>query len=353
MEREKSCEEPETGKQKRGSKTATEQAFFQTRVMRLTNPNDELGGMLFLATPQIVSHRIDLWSPMFPPAARDALGTEGHDGEAYHFPGLVFREADREVAIGDEGGGTSEPSRAANGAHCMAGMARSATPPVRRSTSGELGAGMAADGSHHNSGDRFPRSPATGSHATTSQLLGACRDPDGCRCWDAVRAMTGRSPVRHTPVVRPAQAAGRATAPPRTDCASPPAPSPPPPHCSPPPQSTHRRTRLRSPRCPPTHPRRAAPLSPDHPAEMRKQIRQHIANSELEVVVIVEAIDPHSSNTFQARHSYTADDIVFDHAFASCMGIDEYGKAVLSWESFHRTQESPFNASQIIGGSHS
>ena len=30
-----------------------ERAFFQTRVMRLTNPNDELGGMMFLATPQV------------------------------------------------------------------------------------------------------------------------------------------------------------------------------------------------------------------------------------------------------------------------------------------------------------
>ena len=43
-------------------------ALFQTRVLRITNPNDELGGMLFLATPQQVSHRIDRWSPLFPPS---------------------------------------------------------------------------------------------------------------------------------------------------------------------------------------------------------------------------------------------------------------------------------------------
>jgi potassium inwardly-rectifying channel subfamily J protein 9 len=30
-----------------------EQALFQTRSVRLTSPNDELGGMLFLATPQV------------------------------------------------------------------------------------------------------------------------------------------------------------------------------------------------------------------------------------------------------------------------------------------------------------
>ena len=67
--------------------------------MRLTNPNDELGGTMFLATPQIVSHRIDRWSPMFPPAARVKTSESDHDGNAYHFPGLVFREADREDLI--------------------------------------------------------------------------------------------------------------------------------------------------------------------------------------------------------------------------------------------------------------
>jgi hypothetical protein len=82
-----------------GAADAPDRAFFQTRVMRLTNPNDELGGMMFLPTPQTVSHRIDRWSPMFPPAARFNTSHEAHDGDAYHFPGLVFREADREVAV--------------------------------------------------------------------------------------------------------------------------------------------------------------------------------------------------------------------------------------------------------------
>ena len=50
--------------------SANERALFQTRVMRLTNPNDELGGMLFLATPQTVSHRIDAWSLRSSRAAR-------------------------------------------------------------------------------------------------------------------------------------------------------------------------------------------------------------------------------------------------------------------------------------------
>ena len=95
-----------------------ERAFFQTRVMRLTNPNDELGGMLFLATPQQISHRIDRWSPLFPPSgfarhtaaekAEEKLATQ-KVAEEYTagrklskrlkvqcptFPGLVLREDD-------------------------------------------------------------------------------------------------------------------------------------------------------------------------------------------------------------------------------------------------------------------
>ena len=87
--------------------------------------------------------------------------------------------------------------------------------------------------------------------------------------------------------------------------------------------------------------------------EMRKRIKEHLANSELEVVVIVEGIDPYSSNTFQARHSYAGDDIVFDQSFASCMSLDTDGWAKLDWSRFHEMKPCPFNTSVIIGSSHS
>ena len=86
---------------------------------------------------------------------------------------------------------------------------------------------------------------------------------------------------------------------------------------------------------------------------MQGLIREHIERSHLEVIVIVEAIDPHSSNTFQARHSYTADDIEYDRAFETCMTVGSDGQARLDWQLFHKTKEVPFNAAQIIGGSHS
>ena len=39
---------------------------FSTRVMRTQEPDDELGGMLFLALPTTVVHHIDPWSPLVP-----------------------------------------------------------------------------------------------------------------------------------------------------------------------------------------------------------------------------------------------------------------------------------------------
>ena len=87
--------------------------------------------------------------------------------------------------------------------------------------------------------------------------------------------------------------------------------------------------------------------------EMRKQIKAHLCNSELEVVVIVEGIDPYTSNTFQARHSYSGEDIVFDQSFEACMSVAADGMAQLNWDSFHKMKDCPFNASQIIGSSHS
>ena len=71
------------------------------------------------------------------------------------------------------------------------------------------------------------------------------------------------------------------------------------------------------------------------------------------MVVIIEAIDPVSSNTFQARHSYNASDIVFDETFLPAMTIGGDGRAKIDWDNFHKTTQVPFNVRQIVGGSHS
>eukprot|EP01038_Epipyxis_sp_PR26KG_P010781 gene10781-14476_t len=43
--------------------------FIQTCSMRLSHPNDELGGMLLLMLPQLIVHEIDAFSPLMPPTS--------------------------------------------------------------------------------------------------------------------------------------------------------------------------------------------------------------------------------------------------------------------------------------------
>ena len=56
--------------------------------MRLNHPNDENGGMLFLALPTICTHRIDPWSPLCPPR-----GFVGGGGGAVMFGRDAIAEA--------------------------------------------------------------------------------------------------------------------------------------------------------------------------------------------------------------------------------------------------------------------
>jgi hypothetical protein len=87
--------------------------------------------------------------------------------------------------------------------------------------------------------------------------------------------------------------------------------------------------------------------------EMRESIREHLIASEVEVIVVVEGIDPASSNTFQARHSYMSSDIVFDAGFAPTMSVAEDGKPFLDWRNFHQCVDVPFNTKQMVCSSHS
>ncbi|KAK7241378.1 inward rectifier potassium channel [Aureococcus anophagefferens] len=51
--------------------------FFQQCAMRLSHPNDENGGMLMMALPTLVTHRIDPWSPLCPPKKQKREGRHG------------------------------------------------------------------------------------------------------------------------------------------------------------------------------------------------------------------------------------------------------------------------------------
>ena len=69
-----------------------------------------------------------------------------------------------------------------------------------------------------------------------------------------------------------------------------------------------------------------------------------MADTDAEVLVLVEGIDPATSYTLQARHSYKRDDIVFGGGgfFAPCVTRDPIdGACVIDFSAFHTISGGP------------
>ena len=77
---------------------------------------------------------------------------------------------------------------------------------------------------------------------------------------------------------------------------------------------------------------------------MRSSIAAHLRANHVEVLVTLEATDPLTGNPFMARHSYTAEQIVWDHGFVPDLlkrGSD--GVARIDWDLFHALRPVAFN----------
>ena len=68
---------------------------------------------------------------------------------------------------------------------------------------------------------------------------------------------------------------------------------------------------------------------------MRQRVSDFIRDSCMEVIAVVEGICITTSDSLQCRHSYTHDDIVWDHTFAPCVFERPDGGALLDFSSFH------------------
>lgn len=75
------------------------------------------------------------------------------------------------------------------------------------------------------------------------------------------------------------------------------------------------------------------------PQEVRQQIRSFLQTRFVELIVIIEGIDPVTSSNVQARHSYIANDIAWDCHFAECVEdtILPSGEAgvLIDFKNFH------------------
>jgi hypothetical protein len=79
----------------------------------------------------------------------------------------------------------------------------------------------------------------------------------------------------------------------------------------------------------------------------KTQIMSHLRKSGLEVVVILEGIDSSTSNTMQARNSYTDEDIVWDATFERCVVKTPRGLCV-DFDRFHLLKQAPLDAKRCV-----
>ncbi|CAK4149075.1 unnamed protein product [Aphanomyces euteiches] len=81
------------------SNDSTESALFQTHTMRLQQPDDDVGPYLLMAMPQLIVHRIDQWSPLFPPECLPASSYNATTMPA--FPDPLQRAVDHDTGNRD------------------------------------------------------------------------------------------------------------------------------------------------------------------------------------------------------------------------------------------------------------
>ncbi|GBG29156.1 Inward rectifier potassium channel 2 [Hondaea fermentalgiana] len=70
--------------------------YFRSDTMRLVKPDDELGGMLFMAFPSVVVHNLDTFSPLRPSTKPSTDATAPNASRQNVFPGVLQRDCDIE-----------------------------------------------------------------------------------------------------------------------------------------------------------------------------------------------------------------------------------------------------------------
>lgn len=86
--------------------------------------------------------------------------------------------------------------------------------------------------------------------------------------------------------------------------------------------------------------------------EEQKEIMRYMEDSRMEIAVILEGVDPLTSHTVQAFHSYTAEDIEWNHFFAPCTFLDYDGWTLVDFVKFHNLIPVPADADRVCSPSH-
>lgn len=103
--------------------------YFQSHPMRIQHPDDDLGGMMLLALPSVVVHRMDAWSPLCRPKSAAACGLHHNPSKSYMFPEPISRQADADSGERDGTVATADLKKSAICNQCRCNTAPVAPEP--------------------------------------------------------------------------------------------------------------------------------------------------------------------------------------------------------------------------------
>lgn len=76
----------------------------------------------------------------------------------------------------------------------------------------------------------------------------------------------------------------------------------------------------------------------------KEMMQAYMKDRRIEIVAIVEGTDAATGGSVQARHSYTMDEILWDHSYSRCVFEDPDGTAIIDFSKFHETVEAEEDA---------
>jgi hypothetical protein len=314
-----------TGRRVRNSEPTT---LFQTSALRLSCPNDELGGMLLLAVPQVVVHRVDEWSPLI----SSFFGSSSQADAPYTFsrqpynshawPNPLLRAVDSETGSRDMLAcgvcGESFATKALLERH------------VAHNVDGDRASGHDVATSCERCGESFPTLALCALHRKhcSVSLQGQGQSEGGEGHGSRVDTLSHLG----------CDAQGR----------------------------VKRRQREGKKQCRSgkgTGKRGSSSSSESSGSDLKggsaddamftaagldqSALRNAMRETELEILVLVEGIETQTSATIQVRHSYNfkAGDIVFNRMFGQCVGRGADGSCVVDFTRFHElvADDLPFD----------
>ncbi len=83
----------------------------------------------------------------------------------------------------------------------------------------------------------------------------------------------------------------------------------------------------------------------DWQKEEQDMIVRYLRDRDIEIIAVVEGLEPGTSSNVQARYSYTQSDIEWNKYFFNCLGKDpRNGLTTINFSQFHELSGVPYDA---------